>query len=89
MEEMARVNSEVVGRSKVGGGSGKQMEGSASQGLLTGFDLPEGTTDKEELTKMVEHIQKTIGAETVRLKKLKTDHNDLIQHDQAQQMELD
>ena len=35
-------------------------------------------TGKEELQKMVEHIQGTLGAETVRLKKMKTDHQQLV-----------
>jgi hypothetical protein len=67
----------------------KKKDGDMPGGLLAGFEAGEKTTDKEELQKMVEHIQGTIGAETVRLKKMKADHQSSVQADQAQQLELE
>ena len=56
----------------------KKKDGEAKEGLLAGFAPDDTMTGKEELQKMVEHIQGTLGAETVRLKKMKTDHQQLV-----------
>ncbi len=53
------------------------------------IDLHGTATDKEELVKMIEHVHQTIGSETVRLKKLRAEHHQNMQDDQAAQIELD
>jgi len=82
-EEMSKVNQEVARK------HGPKSGVSSGSSLLVGFEATQGGDEKEELTKMVEHIQSSLGAETVRLKKLKQEHQQLVQDDQAQQLELD
>ena len=63
--------------------------GADHNGILKGFESNDSLSEKEELEKMVEHVNKQIGAETARLKKLKHDYAEEAQQDDADQIELD
>ena len=57
--------------------------------MLKGFESGPNASQKEELDKMVEHISNTIGAETARLKQLKTEYSKNVQYDEADEILLD